>query len=325
MIRCSGLVLGAVVAFVPAIAGAQAPKEKIVVSLSVDACVAVEMPEVRRLFRLELATSLPNAVEGDAKGAIQVTAACKGEVVELRVIDSLTAKVLVRRIDLGKKGRERLLALAIMELLVASWVELAATPRPKVPPVGKRAGPDARKDAGAFLRKRFQRKSWKISTTLRGGVTMGSIGPANGGALSVNLDAPNGFGWGIDMSVERASDDLALGEVSISTFSASVSAHAHRLWSGFRVRAAVGARVGGVTMLGKPSEPNVVGRSLTGLAAGPFVRVSASKPIFAKVLVGLWLEPGYHVFPVHGLVNGSEQTSVENVWFSARLGVGWQW
>lgn len=308
----------------PAVAAAQAPTNKtITVSLSVDTCVHVNNAEVRRLFRLELATSLPNASVGDGVGATQVTARCKSGKVELQVIDPLTAKVLVRRIELGNKGRERLLALAVMELLVASWVELAATPQPKVP-VGDPAADAARKKTSALLRKRLAPEPWDISTSVRGSVSLGSVGFSAGGALSVSLDAPSGYGWGVDVVVERAGDSVALGEVKVSAFAAAVSAHLHRRWRAARWRAGGGVRVGGVTMSGKPGEPGVVGRSLTGLAAGPFVRGAVTRPL-GKVLVELWLESGYHMVGVHGLVNGAEETSVEGMWMSAQLGVGWQW
>jgi len=110
----------------------------------------------------------------------------------------------------------------------------------------------------------------------------------------------------------------------VSAFAAALSAHIHRHWRGLRWRAGAGARVGGVTMSGKPSGPGVVGRSMTGLTAGPFIRGSVIRPI-GRMLIELWLDSGYHVLGVHGLVNGTEQTSVEGLWLSAQLGVGWQW
>lgn len=324
MIRRCVLALSVLVAWLP-VGRAQPPKGAVVVSLQVDPCVKVDVTEVRRLFRLEMATSLPNAVEGTAGATTRVTAGCKAGQVELQVIDALTAKVLVRRIRLGDKGRERLLALAIMELLVASWVELAATPRPRVTPVGGRGDIKTRRDASNFFRRKLRDESWEVSTTLRGGLSVGSIGMAGAGALSVNLDAPNGFGWGVDMMLERTTDRLALGEVTVSSFAAAVSIHLHRRWNTLRLRGALGARAGGVTMSGQPGQPGVVGRSLTALSAGPLLRASASKPLVDKVMIELWLDTGYHLFPVRGLVNGDEQASVTGPWLAAHVGVGWQW
>ena len=62
---------------------------------------------------------------------------------------------LDRTIDLKEapRARARLLALAIVELISASWTELETNPDPVVPPAGVRAAPEARRAALGAVRR----------------------------------------------------------------------------------------------------------------------------------------------------------------------------
>src|SRR5262249_54002562 len=101
-------------------------------------------PEIRRILAIELHASL----ETHAPDAVtRVRMACSDGRVVLHVDDSVTGKSLERAIALdavAPAARNRLLALAIAELIGASWSELALHAQRIVEPIGPRAPPEAR-------------------------------------------------------------------------------------------------------------------------------------------------------------------------------------
>ena len=135
----ASLVLGGLAASLHVPAMAQ-PGGPVPVSLEVDPCTGADSAEVRRVFELELGTSVPDNATGNGSGngrgdaEASVTIGCEETLILLRVRDSVTGKELSRRIDVPPgAGRERLLALAATELLLASWIELEAD-APRVAP-----------------------------------------------------------------------------------------------------------------------------------------------------------------------------------------------
>ncbi len=327
----SRLIAALVAAFLLARAApAGAQTDEIAVSLAIDPCVDVDAAEAQRLFALELGTSVPGAVQSDTEDATKIDATCDGNLVVLRVRDPLTGKELTRRISLGRKGRERLLALAVMELVVASWIELETTPKPAVPAADSRA-PDASKRRARTIAKRRlprrerERTAW-VTTVALGTVSTGSAGLAAGGGIRVAYDGASGFGWAADMVAVRSSEDVALGTVAVRAVTGSASAHWHTALGPVRMRAGVGARLAAVTMTGTPSDPDVAtGDQLEGWAGGPFARLSATVRPVDNLTVGASIEPGYYVLPVRGTVDGVEETTIDGAWMSAHLAVGWSW
>ena len=155
---CLAVGVAALLALAPRHANAQAgaiahPS----VSLEVDPCVQADVAEVRRIVGIELGALLedrePAGGAATTKGAsdtTRVTVACAGPLVELRVDDPLTGKGLTRPIDLSTSSataRSRLLAIAIAELVAASWTELESNPHPRVVPAGPPASTAAREAA----------------------------------------------------------------------------------------------------------------------------------------------------------------------------------
>ena len=84
----------------------------------------------------------------------QVTATCRGTVAALEVMDPTTGKSLARTVALTEaapSGRGRLLALAVAELVVASWSELESNPQPRAPSATPLAPYAAREAARAAV------------------------------------------------------------------------------------------------------------------------------------------------------------------------------
>ncbi len=137
--------------------------------LRVDSCVKVDLGAVGKLVALELKATISDSTEGDV---VRVAVTCQSRfvqirvddpqtreavvnqvddrpVLEIRVDDPVTGKTLQRFVDLSlseNKTHSRLLALAIVELVSASWLEAVANPTPKVPPLKKVQNPNLQKE-----------------------------------------------------------------------------------------------------------------------------------------------------------------------------------
>ncbi|RMH43647.1 MAG: hypothetical protein D6689_04685 [Deltaproteobacteria bacterium] len=325
MVGRAPVALAAVAAMVPAGVRAQTPPEGVAVSLRIDACVDVDAAEVRRLFALELGASVPSAVERDDPDAIAVTAHCDGPLVQVGVRDPVTGKSLARRIRLGAKGRERLLALAMMELLVASWIELQAPP--KVAPADARAPEATRRSARAIATRRLPAAPprWRATAAAVGGAVAGRDGWRLGGGVRVAFDGPASIGWGADVLVESGTRREPLGAVDVTALWGGAWVYVHRSWRSFRARAGVGGRVGSVTLSGRPAGPGVAGGTVSGKLAAPIARATVGILGAGRIAIELSAETGYHVYPVRGRVDGSDGVNVEGGWVAAYLGVGWSW
>src|SRR5688572_3766702 len=108
------------------------------VTLRIHPCAAVPGAEVRRLAGMELGTLFADE-DAAATSPMDVQVECEADLITLRVNDQITGKQLIRSITLAEappNARGRILALAVVELIQASWSELETNPSPKVPPAG---------------------------------------------------------------------------------------------------------------------------------------------------------------------------------------------
>jgi hypothetical protein len=99
-------------------------------------CEGLSTAEVERLLAIELTTV---AETGGIAASLAIELDCRGNVIEIAVRDPLTRKRLAREIPApapDAAGRERMVALAISQLFVASWLELLMPPdqRPQPEP-----------------------------------------------------------------------------------------------------------------------------------------------------------------------------------------------
>lgn len=104
------------------------------VEVLLDGCPAMTSGEVERVLRLELASvaEIPGS-----RALLVARVACRSEEVEIRLHDPVTAKEVARRIPAltaDEEGGERVVALAISQLFVASWMELLRPPEERPEP-----------------------------------------------------------------------------------------------------------------------------------------------------------------------------------------------
>jgi len=316
----------AIAAAVPARAqDARAPD----VDVAIDPCVPVSADAVRRVVHIELGTSEaePAGAERDAR----VSVACAGDRVVLRVVDAVTGKSLERAIPasaFSDRSKARLLALAIVELVSASWVELVVTPQPVVEPAAPRAPESVRRAAIERVEARAPalRPRGPSVSDLRGELAFrvvdGGLGPLVGGGVAFTHD----FGlarFRADVDALGGSAARPLGVVNATTVGGSLGVAIAPHVGVFSFDAGAGLRFGSVWLVGSPQATGASGETVTGVAAGPFASVGAV--VGARWFsAALRVEAGWAVAGVRGLVDGAPSVDVAGGWIggSAEIGVG---
>ncbi len=237
---CAAALLGTWLLAATAIAAAGHPP----VRLDMEPCVPADAEQVRRLVALELVVDLVPTGE-PAPSATRVMVGCEQEVTSLRVDDPLTGKQLQRTLHLAEsdqRARDRLLALSIVELVVASWTELmlempggtASAKTTQDPPQRSQPARAVESDTPS-PRARPAQIGFGASASL--GVQPGGAGflwqAAAHAAYMVRPD------WEIAVSFERsgATIDRPLGRTELSVWAAGLGAFFDPHWSSFSLRA----------------------------------------------------------------------------------------
>jgi hypothetical protein len=295
--------------------------EGIDVTLEVAPCVRADSQRVRRLFELELGTS--HAESAAAASGARVAIRCDGDLVVLTVYDPVTGKSLSRAIDPGPPaGRDRLIALAVLELLVASWVELEATPEPVGRPASDASSEAARSSARAIVRRRIPGPRWRTSVLAVGGTRLADE-LHHGGGLRLTRSSSAGWGYSVDLTGRRATAELEPGDVTISSLEVSLALLRYRRTGAVALLAGAGLRGALVSLDGASGRADVVAGEVTGFAGGPLARIGIELFPVADVTVGVTAEGGIHLLEVRGQVDGRDQTGARGVWAAANLEVGW--
>jgi hypothetical protein len=317
----------AAAALLLAVLGQSSPDSRPRVHLELDPCVPAPVEDVRRMLQIELHAALDEEPEPSAH-ATRVRVVCRGTLAQLHVVDPITGKALDRLIDvlsLAPKAVARLLALAITELVAASWSEVETNPTPAVPPAGPALPPEARRAVREAVEEREAARmvrTWNLNAAV--GARGGSAGPVYGGCVGVRFNAADWGGLALDATGHYGVSGSPLGLISQGNLSLGLSAYAQYTAARYALRAGVGARAGPVWLVGQPySVDSAAGSTLFGLWGGPMITASLSVPVHPAVSLEASAEAGYVVRPVTALVNGSPAASVEGAWGAVNLGVGW--
>jgi hypothetical protein len=206
------------------------------VTLALDPCVLAEPGEVRRSVAVELGADLAGSGEADTT---RVIVSCRGAIVVLEVTDPITGKSLSRTVNLEiapAAARSRLLALAIVELVSASWTELESNPVPAVPPASTPPSPEARAAALESVQVRQAQIAPTATATLtatppdyrvegllelRDFPSPGLASLGFGARLSKRITGP--WGWGLDLLTDHGTVTRSAGAISIDTLSTGPS------------------------------------------------------------------------------------------------------
>lgn len=308
------------------------------VSLDVERCPSLARDHMFQLVALELDAHVVTPERAGEQTA-RVEVACAGADVQLKVSDRLTGKLLTRTMTLGERDAQvgaRLIAIAVAELVLTSWMELTlpgASAAP--PPDGAPAAPELRRAAQERAQRHFPRAAG-TGYVLAVGQALGpfdGVGVAWGGGLR--------FGWttggarvdddvwmwrpGFDLELTAARNETSrgLGTVDVSMWSAAlrVSLRLARGRSWFDVGA--GGRAGVARLAGMPNDVTTTrGATLAGTWAGPVAYVGVGRR-FWRLAVAAGVEGGTVLRPVFGLVDDGPSISVAGRWLSGTLAIGW--
>lgn len=295
------------------------------VKLRLNPCTETDAPNVSRLLGIELGALAGAHPIPDVEIVVEV--ACRDELTVVRVFDPVTDKTLERVLRLRRaapQARSRLLALAIVELLVASWAELAAAPQATPAPTA--ATTPAREAAQAIAAERLQAPSARVSMLLEGGGTnfFTPVGLTGGGGLRVIVDLPGRLGAAVGLRMDRAVATRDLGSVTFESLSLAPVALARAALGPITARGGVGARVGLGRMTGDARDPErtTVG-SFSAAWAGPMVTSGLGARFWRRLTVELAIEAGYVALPLGARVAHVRDVTVEGPWLGAALGLGW--
>ena len=299
------------------------------IRLRLDDCPDLDAATIEALVGLELSET-PAPAPGAPAPA--VSAICADGLVVIEVDDPVTHKSLSRAIDPSASpapARSRLLALAIVELIHASWTELTFNPEPRVPAASTGTATtitttarSGRGSLAAMVRalrvrpvRRFRLLGMGASEVFPGDVTR------FGGGLRIGWDGRR-LGWSLDVVMHHGDRDESAGNVTIDSVSADVAAFYRVLPETPTLRVGLGLRGGVAELVGTPAMPfDFRGGQVTGPFAGPLGVLSLSAPV-GRVIIEATVSGGWLPVSVRAQVDGGSDTRVGGGWLGLRLGVG---
>lgn len=317
--------ISAVLAGALVTARAQAEPPPLVTTV-VDDCVPVDRAQLDRLLSIELGTSADTA--GATTGPTHVHVSCVPEGIELNLQDALTRKGMVRvlsRESFQDASSTRLLALAIAEFVVASWVELRLPQ--KVEPVGPRISESARKVASKKAGERVQvAKSEQTHTELGLSGQLQAWSEQDELVLGVGLrfvHAPvSSIAFSIAGDFGAASVDADLGRVVLRTLAVSVAGLGRVDLSPFVLLTGPGARLGLAQLSATPDDPSMTEASAFYAPYGGVFWLARGELFLSTAFaLTLDLELGAATLPVRALVRDTAAVALDGAWLTAGLGI----
>jgi hypothetical protein len=313
------------------------------VELHVDPCAPVDPDDARRIVAIELHADVTDPPSHDP-ATTRVEVACVDRLVELRVTDPLTGKSLARRVALAEQpneSRSRLLALAIAELVAASWSELETNPQPAVPPATldtsvaeKEAArrsvvarvpppirPDVARPPAPAARLDDRRDVFRLSTVLGTRWFMVGSDPLLGIGARATVDLDAGPELTLDALAEAGSVASTLGTIAVESWTVGAALSARRAFGRLTLHAGGGVRVGLVHFSGDPSSSATAeGKTLSAPWGGPMLVCGGLVDLGRRFALSLDAELGYAALPARALAVGGPDARVEGTFLGATAG-----
>lgn len=290
-------------------------EDRPLLGVDVTDCASIDAEEVRVIVALELgARTLPSAALPDH--ATRAHAQCSAQRIDIEVVDHLTRKTVKRAIALDhvhETARTRVLAIAIAELVSASWFELQHTPAAK-----RNSEPSADAERTAALRAMEARSpQWSFSLGLGPTLRLSLDAPERtwGGSLQLVAQSPSSPVLFFDVGGVYAASEFALGSTSTTAFSLGGAGLLSAQGETLGVLGGVGARAGWAQLYGSTNDRSLARNGSVGgpwlgpmLIGGPSLRINRSGSLF---LIG---ELGYALVTVHGRVDGANALGLAALW-----------
>lgn len=212
--------------------------------------------------------------------------------------------------ETAPSGRARLLALAVAELVAASWSELQSNPQPRAPPATPLAPYGAREAARAAVAEQSLElaAAFDVHLLASGDFLFG------GGARAAVWISPL-FLARFDALADYAEVRRETGRVAVLMPSVSAALGVSR-WIGASLRPAfsVGLRGGYVRMNGIADGTAATGSHQQGVWLGPEVTLQVSAWDRARVHPVLGVSAGAHLLGVRGTVNNERDVEAVGIW-----------
>ena len=305
------------------------------IQLDITRCPHLSERNVKRILRAELAAEVVARSDADVTS---VGIHCEGTAVKMLIRDPVSRKRVQRNIDLleaSPTSRDRLVALAASELVIASWSELEINPTLEVEPAEPPPPPGSREAARTVVRDRMPREAEpRPSTSVRGSaldsrlLALGSVrgfwdypGALYGGGVRFGREHFGVVSWAVDGLVEQGRVRRPEGSYHISTTTLGGTVAFYSRWRALTARAGAGLRVGTSTC-----ESRVAGATGSASTVAPWGWplgfVSTSLGLGAGLLLELDVEGGYVVLPISSGTTQMTDGAFRGAWLSAQLGLG---
>jgi hypothetical protein len=294
------------------------PQPRPLVSLDVDPCTGLDDAVVRHLVELELGTPLAKRSSPDLT---RLAARCDADGVFLVVDDPVTAKSLSRRIDLLHEPAStgaRLLALAGVELVAASWNELAEPPSGQIDV----ASAVARRSAIVYIERRREPPEPTTTLAIEGTVRSHDAHHLSWGAgLAVRIRLGRTFAIAADVLIEHVSADSSVATADVTRLTCAPRLGASLLLEGLELEAAVGFRLGAMFIGVSPFSPSVPKPDdQSGLLGGPILAISGFTG--RNVTAGFGLEAGYAGASTSPALGTSTIVNLDGPWLLLTFSLG---
>jgi hypothetical protein len=296
--------------------------------------VPVDIVHFRRLLSIELGTSIdyqPSAPREPGRTWVHV--ACSQAGIVLNLEDGVTGKSMARILDASEiepADSTRLLALAVAEFVVASWVELRAVPRPSLPAVGAappRAATEVatrtveRKLADTDLGPTFKPWQTAIGLGLDTFTSYAGVMPTASLRFQVSIP-PVAFTIGGDVGYFRVPvvrDEERAGTIDVIRASALAALLFGDEFDDVEVWAGPGVRFGVLRLTSESRLSNLEQREQIQAHGGLLVLGRVSHRFDSSFSLGLELELGAVTLPVEATVDEAPVLEFSGAWFSAGL------
>lgn len=297
------------------------------VALEIEACEGVDPAIVRRILGVELGADADLDAPPDA-AASRVRARCEETRLALTLDEPLTGTHLARSIDLSGSpvgSRSRLVALAIAELLAATWIDLGMRHDPEVTVIGAGGADETRAIALDIARTRLPEPDEGEEEVapivppspppfgVRGiGVVRVSGEPlhfSGGGGLAADLELIAPLMVAIDLRAEVGSVEAGeLGSVRLTAAWATALVGLRLPLGRSHADFAVGGRAGAGWLDGFGGR-GVDGQQVSGVVAGLVGASHLSLHMAYAVFLHVGIELAWITLPLYGTVDGADEVA----------------
>jgi hypothetical protein len=291
-----------------------------VVLLDVADCEGASGAEVEKLAALELAPRM-HVVEASEAPVLTGSVRCESPHARITVTDPARVEALTIQIDLAAaapQARQRLLALALAELITTSQLEGSGPPaaQPAAQPEPDDGDDETTDSSDAMVRGELS--VWvapSIAFAADPALPLygGELGAAHAfGPLLVSLDAHAHFGQSA-----RDSSEVALRVLSLGAFAGLLIVD-----DDVQLSAGPGFRLGHAAMTTSAPDAGLDARDLSGIWLGPALMAALHLPLAAPTLLRLAVEGGYVAKPIVGFdEDGADRLALRGPWLTLGLGL----